>query len=102
MKFYTEQEIHDRVTEGVAFLHATYGGGWVHKVNLDTLDIGDSSVCLGAQLEGSYAQFQDKHGIYGDFVVSRGFDMYWGETDERDTLNKFWRERITNIRAETE
>lgn len=99
---YTEKEIQDRVTEGVAFLDAAYGDEWVHKIDLDILDIGNSSVCLGAQIEGSYSEFQNRHDIYGDFTVSRGFDMYWASTDERDTLNKVWRERITDIKAETE
>lgn len=41
-----------RVKAGIAFCEATYGPGWVDKIDMETLCLSDGSRCVLGQLEG--------------------------------------------------
>lgn len=92
-------ELEGKVSEGFEFLNARYGEEWVDGINLETLDIGNSSLCVGAQLEGSYSEFQEAHAVWGGSSVEMGFDMWWGNTLEREMLNEVWKDKISAARA---
>jgi hypothetical protein len=92
-------ELEGRVSDGFEFINSKYEPDWVGRIDLETLDVGNSSLCVGAQLEGSYREFQLEHNLYGQQSVGMGLDMWRGDQPERDMLNEIWKNKISAARA---
>lgn len=90
----TDSELDDRVETGMNFLDVSYGEGWVNRVDHKILDMGDPRACVGAQLEGEFHVFQEKHELWGHTAVIRGFDVWAHNVSYLDDLNAKWQYAI--------
>ena len=90
----TDSELDDRVETGMNFLDANYGEGWVNRIDPNSLDMGDPRSCVGAQLEGEFSLFQEKHGMWGHAAVIRGLDVWAHNVSYLDDLTTKWQDAI--------
>jgi hypothetical protein len=88
--------IAERVDAGAAWLDNHYPR-WVDRIDLDTLDLGNCTRCIGGQLAGLYVTFLRRHGLtFGDAFLL-GFNVGMG--GDYALLTAAWRELIATRRA---
>ncbi|MEK7583502.1 MAG: hypothetical protein AAB483_03845 [Patescibacteria group bacterium] len=82
-------EIDERVQRGAALLDKRVPG-WVMRINLETLDIGESQFCVLGQLFKSYSNGFQALGIPGGAGI-HGFNSIGGKSAEYALLNPAWK-----------
>ena len=93
--------IAERVAIGVAWLDE-HEPGWVSRIDLDTLEMGDCGQCICGQLVGNFQAALKRWGhnpfavTTSDWVEAHGFDVSYGGYP---SLNTAWRRVITERRA---
>jgi len=89
--------IEQAVDRGAQMLYETVGPRWANGIDLETLDLGDSTLCVLGQLYGTYDKGVEE--LYGP--------NYWEDWKEgfnvgllgcsADELTDEWRYRIDNL-----
>jgi hypothetical protein len=86
-----------RVIRGIELLQKKYGDGWIEKIDLKTLDLGDGDRCVLGQLYGEYERGLETLAIktFLDGAMY-AFDIddlldYEFDADEYDALDDAWR-----------
>lgn len=88
--------IEERVAAGARWLDE-HRPGWVDRIDLETLDLGDPCRCVLGQEYGNYTFALDE--ILDDVSpASRGFNA-WATTGEYPALTDAWRRLIEQRRA---
>jgi hypothetical protein len=90
----TPERAEQRVDRGFEFINRNYPQDWVYEVDLVRLNIGDSNMCIGGQLEDSFGHFQALHGVWGEEVVSLGLDTFGSRTTDVELLTAAWVRKI--------
>ena len=97
----TNAVLRKRVERGATLLDAEQPG-WCKRIDLVTLDMGDTEQCVLGQMYGHYSDGVDAlglglseyAGVYTD-AAEHGFDhAYFPDDGEHDRLLPLWREAI--------
>lgn len=94
-----------RVKQGMALLDEKHGPGWVHKIDVESLDVAGNCSCVLGQLYGDYGtglfslfpRYRIGDTTNAGFFASDGAVWCPGEWDELTTA---WRLAILARRAE--
>lgn len=95
----TELTNEERVEKGAALLDEQ-NPGWYKRINLDTLDQCDPSLCILGQLYGAW---YTGNRILSDFAENNDLDYSYGfDGSNNDTMTKVWTAFITKRRKQAE
>lgn len=96
------KETNKAVSGGLRILDWYFGGGgWVDRIDLDTLDVRHEECCVLGQLFGDYNLGLDQlrlNNLPIWLAVENGFDCQWAETDYAK-LTGVWAGRIAKRQA---
>lgn len=94
--------IAERVEAGAAWLDLNRPG-WVDRIDLETLDLGEPCRCILGQEYGEYQNMPDllwESGLVHPYGFNAAVFGTWAQrTDEFDALTAAWRELIERRRA---
>lgn len=79
-----DAEVKERVQRGIDLLREKYGRDWVDKIDMETFDISNGSVCVLGQVYGGYMRgcnmlgISDSNSTYG-FTINKLDVVRWEE-----------------------
>jgi len=85
---------------GVEFLN-TYRPNWLNLIDLDSLDMSDSKLCIMGQIDGVFYLAKMKMNLSFEDTDRMGFNLPPCSDDDWDILEKEWKEKIVSLRNET-
>lgn len=96
-----------KLKKGVAYFDDLRGTGWVKKVNVKYLDMGDCKRCIVGQLEGDFFEFRssmrwtwEKARKYGFCVAGDEAKPLGQVMRETTVLTAEWKAKILALRLE--
>jgi hypothetical protein len=90
----------DRVFDGTAFLDNYGPENWDQRINVDKLDMCDTTNCVLGQLYGSFFTGRNSLGLDTDGACELGFDTYLrGQDHNCAEYTAAWKETINTRRA---
>lgn len=89
-----------RVNAGIALLNSL-NPGWVKKIKMRDLDLGNGQTCVLGELYGSFDNGKSQLGLSNELTTALGFFVPDEENsnDEYDTLTDVWAKKIRKLKV---